>query len=159
MNTEPGSFELFMSAGEFFAPHLTPWLMWMQLILMMIPLLFILFRGAQLLLVSQVLVILTAWGLFVAAGNDVNKLFGLSHIFLLLPLAIFIRDVRGQPLPATRWAKRQGWYISAYKVFAALAALTIIISLVFDVRDVAVYLTGDTGSILVGVPEGHPLAR
>lgn len=149
------AFSLMMEAGNYFPAHIQPWLIWMQILLLALPWLFIVRRGAQALILAQVLNFAVAFAVFMLSGNEVNRLFGLGHIFWIAPMIVMATEAR---LPAGGTGLR-GAYAASYRVYAALAALTILISLVFDIRDVLLYLGGDTGSVLEGVPADHALAR
>ncbi len=129
-----------MAAGDYLPEHIGPWLMWMQIVLFLLPILFLKYTAPRYLLLAQVLNTLAAYLVFVAEGHQVTKLFGIGHFFWLLPLWMFARDIRINK------------YSLIYRSFAAIAAITLVISLVFDIRDTAQWLAGDRASILVGVP-------
>ncbi len=141
------SFQLMMAAGNYLPTHLGPWLTWMQVVLFLLPFAFVRHVAPRYLLLAQVLNTLTAYGVFVAEGHQVTRLFGLGHFFWLWPLWLMVRDVRSSVTPRL------------YRSYAAVAALTISISLVFDVRDTALWILGDRESILVDVPLESPLAE
>ena len=130
------SFRRMLGVGKFIPAHVKPWMYWMQLMLFVGPVLFVGFAGARYLLAAQALNAITGYIVFVKEGEKVSRLFGLGHVFWLAPLWFFAQDVRSD-----EWA--------VYRGYAALAALTIAISLVFDVRDVYLWLRGDRASVLV----------
>lgn len=67
-------------------------------------------------------------------------LFGVAHLILWTPLAIYLwKQVLSSDARAGADA---GLYSFAHFIWAALLFLTIVISLVFDVRDVVLVLTG-----------------
>ena len=133
------NFEAMMAAGDFLPAHVKPWAMWMQIALMLGPILFVRYAAARWLLGAQVVNFLIAYGVFVAEGNEVTRLFGLGHVAWILPLWLLARDTQ-----TDKWLP--------YRIYAGVAALTICISLVFDVRDIYLWLEGDRGSVLVGAP-------
>lgn len=144
------SFQLMMDAGNYLPAHIGPWLIWMQMLLIVAPLLFIKFTGARLMLLAQLLNFTVAYAVFVWEGDQVTKLFGVGHVFWLIPLWYFLRDIRAPHLT--------GIWGTTYRGYALLAAITITISLLFDIRDTAQWIMGDRGSILVDVPQDSPLA-
>ncbi|MEO9469711.1 hypothetical protein [Parasphingorhabdus sp.] len=149
------SFDLMMDAGNYLPAHIGPWLLWMQTLLIAAPLLFIKFTGARLMVLAQLLNFAAAYAVFVWEGDQLTKLFGVGHVFWLIPLWYFLRDIRASHL--TRFSGSGIWG-KTYRGYAVLAAITISISLVFDVRDTAQWIMGDRDSILVDVPQDHPLA-
>lgn len=140
------SFALMMEAGAYLPEHIGPWLMWMQLMLFAAPVLFLKFKPARVLLLSQVLNTLVAYVVFVAEGHQVTKLFGLGHFFWVFPLWYLAKDI-----PTDKF--------KPYRVYAATTVLTISVSLVFDVRDTALWILGDRDSVLVNVPTDSPLLK
>lgn len=140
------SFSLMMEAGDYLPPHVAPWATWMQIALMALPLLFIWYHAARMLILAQLVNFAVAFAVFVAEGDQVTRLFGLGHAAWAVPMVLFARD-----LYTDKWAP--------YRIYAGVAALTIAISLAFDVRDVALWIGGDRGSTLVGLPVGHPLSK
>ncbi len=129
-------FQAMVDAGAHLPEHIRPWLLWMQVILFVGPIVFIRYRAARWLILAQIVNVVVAYSVFVAEGNDITKLFGLGHFAWLIPLWFFVRDI-----PTDKWL--------AYRVYAGIAAMTIAISLVFDVRDTAQWILGDRGSLLV----------
>lgn len=140
------SFQLMMEAGNYLPPHIGPWLTWMQVVLFLLPLLFIKFVPVRYLLLAQLLNTLVAYMVFVAEGHQVTRLFGVGHFFWLVPLWLLARDIRS----------RKFWL---YRCYATIAVVTISISLIFDVRDTALWVMGERGSLLVDVPSDSALAR
>jgi len=134
---------LMAKMGDYIPPHVAPWLTWMQVVLIALPLLFIYYRAARMMILAQVINFAIATIVFMAEGNQVTRLFGLGHIAWVYPMILFYRDIHSE-----LW--------TPYRVYAALAAATIAISLVMDVRDTALWIGGDRGTILVGLPEGYP---
>ncbi len=130
------SFQLMMDAGNYLPEHIKPWISWMQIVLFIGPVLFIRYKAARWLLLAQVLNTLVAYGVFVAEKNQVTKLFGLGHFLWILPMVLLAKDIRSKQF-------------IGYRIFAAIAVLTISISLVFDIRDVMQWLLGDRSSVLV----------
>jgi len=118
----------------------------MQIVLIALPLVFLWYHAARMLVLAQFINIGVAFAVFVAEGDQVTRLFGLGHAAWAVPMVLFARD-----LYTDKWLP--------YRIYASVAALTIAISLVFDIRDAALWMGGDRGSTLVGVPEGHPLYR
>ncbi len=127
-------------------PHVAPWLTWMQIVLILLPFLFIYYRAARMMILAQIVNFIIATVVFMAEGNQVTRLFGLGHIAWAYPMILFYRDIRSE-------------FWKPYRVYAAIAAVTIAISLVMDVRDTALWIGGDRETTLVGLPTDHPLAR
>ena len=134
---------LMAEMGDHIPEHVAPWLTWMQIVLIAIPFIFIYYRAARMMILAQFVNFLIATIVFMAEGNQVTRLFGLGHIAWVYPMILYYRDIRSD-------------YWKPYRVYAAIAAATIAISLVLDVRDVALWLGGDRGTTLVGLPEGNP---
>lgn len=139
------SLRLMMEAGAYLPPHVAPWAQWMQFCLFLLPLLFVKYWPPRILIASQVVVTLVAWGVFAAEGNQVTRLFGVGHLVWIVPLVLLVRAF---PREASK----------PYRGFILVASATILISLVFDLRDLALWATGDRGSVLVGVPAESPLS-
>ncbi len=133
------TFRQMLQVGKFIPAHVKPWMYWMQLMLFVGPVLFVGFASARYLLASQILNAITAFIVFSKEGATVSRLFGVGHVFWLIPLWFFAQDVRSDE-----------WVV--YRGYAALAAATIAISLIFDARDVFLWFRGDRASILVGQP-------
>ncbi len=131
------SFRLMLQVGKFIPKHVKPWMYWMQLVLFVGPVVFIGFDSARYLLAAQVLNAITGLIVFLKDGTTVSRLFGVGHVFWLIPLWFLAQDVGSD-----QWA--------VYRGYAAVAAVTIVISLIFDARDVALWVRGDRASILVG---------
>ncbi|MCG8606113.1 hypothetical protein MJD09_14125, partial [bacterium] len=131
-----GSFEAMMEAGNHLSPHVKPWVIWMQFILFLAPLFFLKWAAARWLVVAQLVNIAVAYAVFVAQGDQVTRLFGLGHFAWIVPLWFLAADVRSD-----------NWIV--YRLFAGAAAATILISLVLDTRDIALWLGGDRGEITV----------
>lgn len=134
------SFQLMLEAGNYLPEHIKPWLTWMQVVLFLVPVLFVRHRAPRYLLLAQLLNAATAYLVFMSEGYRITKLFGVGHLYWLVPLWMLAVDVRN----------REKWVV--YRAYAAMAVLTMAISLVFDVRDTALWLMGDRGSVLVHVP-------
>ena len=131
------SFQLMMEAGNYLPQHLQPWLLWMQIVLFGIPILFVKYIAPRYLILAQIINTFVAYTVFLSEGHQVTKLFGVGHFVWLWPLWLFVKDVRRQ----------HGSKL--YRSYAWIAILTISISLVFDVRDTALWIMGDRDSILV----------
>jgi|GEM_PF-979965 len=129
----------------YFPPHVAPWLTWMQIVLIVLPFVFFRYRAARMMILAQILNFAIATAVFMAEGNQVTKLFGLGHIAWVYPMILFYRDIRSE-----LW--------KPYRTYAAIAATTIAISLVLDARDTAQWIAGDRETVLIGLPDGHPLA-
>ena len=140
------SFNLMMEAGNYLPKHIVPWTYWMQFILFAVPILFLKHKAAQYLILSQILNTITAYLVFVAEGNDVTRLFGLGHLFWIVPLWFLIADFRSDKWRVYRW-------------FCIAAATTITISLVFDIWHITSWILGDRASMLVDVPKSSALYR
>ncbi|MGD1933734.1 MAG: hypothetical protein ACFB0Z_04355 [Candidatus Phaeomarinobacter sp.] len=134
---------LMAQMGDYIPPHVAPWLTWMQVVLILLPFLFVYYRAARMMILAQIVNFVIATIVFMAEGNQVTRLFGLGHIAWVYPMILFYRDIRSD-----HW--------KPYRVYAAIAAATIAISLVMDVRDTALWIGGDRGTTLVGLPEGYP---
>jgi len=135
-----------MEAGAYLPPHVQPWAQWMQFCLFLLPLAFLKFWPPRIVLLSQVINIVVAYIVFIVEGDQVTKLFGLGHLIWAWPLVLLVRD----------WKQQESRY---YRGFILVASATILISLVFDVRDIVQWGLGDRGSVLVGVPAESPLSR
>jgi len=69
-------------------------------------------------------------------------LFGIVHLILWLPLAIYLwKRVLSKPAKAG-WMENPSTYDKAFFLWVCLVFLTIVISLVFDVRDIFLVMTG-----------------
>lgn len=139
------AWRLMQEAGSYLPPHVKPWAYWMQFSLFLLPLLFVKYWPPRILIVAQLVNVAIAFAVFVFEGQQVTRLFGVGHFVWLVPLWLLVRDA--SPVRS-----------KLYRGFIAVAATTISISLVFDARDLALWLGGERGSVLVGVPEGSPLA-
>ena len=122
------------------------WLAWMLMVLFIAPLVFLRHGPAQWLAGVQLINIATAFAIFVGQGHDITRIFGLGHVLWLIPLGLLAKD-----------AVLQSW--SHYRIFAILASLTIIVSLVFDFRDLWLWVEGDHGSVLIDAPDLTPGAE
>ncbi len=129
------SLDLMLRAGEGFPQHVIWWMNWMQLCLILAPLLLIKFRGAQVLFAAQIANFITAYFVFVADGHEVTRLFGLGHAFWIIGAWFLIKDFRNTDLNI------------GYRAYTVVACITIAISLVFDVRDVAQWVMGERGPL------------
>ena len=141
------SFQLMMDAGRYLPAHIGPWITWMQVVLFLLPFLFIKYLAPRYLILAQLLNTLTAYLVFVGEGHQVTKLFGIGHFFWILPLWLLARDARNAELSLL------------YRGYAGIAVLTMSISLVFDTKDTAQWMLGDRRSVLVGVPADSALAK
>ncbi|PCJ24041.1 MAG: hypothetical protein COA96_10550 [SAR86 cluster bacterium] len=114
------------------------WLVWMQFILIVCPVLFIKFREAQALVVAQVFNFAVGAVVVILQNYQVTKLFGLGHVFWAVAFVYILR----------RWLKGkiklQGFdaYNLAYVVWLPTAMLTLVVSLVFDGYDLVAYANG-----------------
>lgn len=140
------TWNLMAKAGSYLPPHVAPWAQWMQLTLFLLPVAFLKYWPPRILLLTQVANMVTAVGVFAWEGNQVTRLFGVGHVFWLIPLYLLARD----------WSRQKS---RLYRGFIAVAVATMTVSLIFDARDAALWLMGDRGSILVGVPPDSPLYR
>lgn len=134
---------LMAEMGNYIPEHVAPWLTWMQIVLIALPFVFIYYRAARMMVLAQLVNFVIATIVFMAEGNQVTRLFGLGHIAWVYPMVLYYKDIRSE-----LW--------KPYRIYAAIAAATIAISLVMDVRDVALWVGGDRGTTLVGLPEGYP---
>lgn len=137
------SLSLMAQMGQYIPDHVAPWVTWMQIVLIGLPFLFIYYRAARMMILAQIINFVIATIVFMAEGNQVTRLFGLGHIAWVYPMWLYTRDIRSE-----HW--------KPYRAYAAIAAVTIAISLVMDARDTALWLSGDRATTLVGLPEGHP---
>lgn len=114
------------------------WLIWMQFILIICPILFIKFREARAIVIAQLLNFALGAIVVVLQDYQVTKLFGLGHIFWAVAFVYILQ----------RWKKGNvqlsgiGFYAMAYRVWLPVAMLTLAISLVFDSYDLVMYATG-----------------
>jgi len=69
-------------------------------------------------------------------------LFGIPHLIVWTPLAIYLWKSTLSPAARAATPLISGAYSKAHLVWVALLFVTIIISLVFDVRDVFLVMTG-----------------
>ena len=129
-------FQLMMAAGEQLPEQIKLWTTWMQIVLFALPVLFIKYKPVRWLLLAQVGNIIIAYSVFVAEGFNVTRLFGVGHILWVIPLWVLAKDVISEKA-------------LLYRVFACVAVATMCISLVFDVRDIALWMLGDRESVLV----------
>lgn len=134
---------LMAEMGNYVPEHVAPWLTWMQIVLIALPFVFIYYRAARMMILAQLVNFLIATIVFMAEGNQVTRLFGLGHIAWVYPMILYYKDIRSE-----LW--------KPYRVYAAIAAATIAVSLVMDVRDIALWISGDRATTLVGLPEGYP---
>ena len=78
-----------MAQAEAFPQWLQWWLRWMQIMLILLPIFFIRYREAQILLWAQVMNFAVGAGVVLWEGGQVTKLFGLGHVFGPSPLSLF----------------------------------------------------------------------
>ena len=129
-----------LAAGQYLPEHVVWWVTWMQVVLIFAPLLLVMYRTPRYLIAAQCLNFGIAYLVFVYEGNQVTRLYGLGHLFWIWPMIYFVKDIQSKDLNLV------------YRIYAVLAALTIAIRLMFDIRDYLLWVLGDRGSILVGVP-------
>ncbi len=114
------------------------WLLWMQTMLIVCPVLFFKFREAQAIIVAQILNFAVGAVVVVLQNYQVTKLFGLGHIFWAVAFVYILM----------RWKQGEvklggpGIYNLAYSLWLPVAMLTLAISLVFDSYDLAMYAGG-----------------
>ena len=115
------------------------WMNWMFVIFAASILFVWKFKSARWALAAFVGTMIIGFGIWKMSSNV--HLLGIAHLILWTPLAIYLwRQVLSGPARAGNPAT--GLYSKAHLFWAALLLLTIIISLVFDVRDVFLVLTG-----------------
>lgn len=127
-------FQEMMAARDLLPQHLISWLVWIRITLIIGPFVFIRYAAARWMILAQVINFVIAYCVFVAEGNNITRLFGLGHLVWVFPLWMFLRDIR-----SSHWL--------GYRVYAALASITILISLVFDVVDISRWIAGERLSI------------
>lgn len=108
------------------------WMNWMGLIFVLSILFVWRHVGARLALGAMLLTMPSALAIYAMTGSV--HLIGIAHLLFWTPVAFYIitREMRGQAFKL----------VSPYGIWAALLVATIIISLVFDVRDIFLVLTG-----------------
>ncbi len=123
-----------MAQIEVFPVWLQWWLRWMQVVLILLPLVFIRYREAQLLIVAQVLNFIVGYAVFQWEGQQVTKLFGLGHVFWAVAyIVILLRwrrgaiDISGRPF---------------YAAWLVVAMATLTVSLPLDAYDLYQYANG-----------------
>ena len=115
------------------------WMNWMFVIFAASILFVWKFKSARWALAAFVGTMIIGFGIWKMSSNV--HLLGIAHLILWTPLAIYLwRQVLSGPARASSPAT--GLYSKAHLFWAALLLLTIIISLLFDVRDVFLVLTG-----------------
>ena len=125
-----------MAAGERLPTHVKYWTWWMQAILFFAPVVFIRHAPARWLILAQVINTVIAYCVFVAEGNQVTRIYGMGHLVWIFPAWMLAVEIKSE-----KWL--------GYRVFAALAVATIIISLGFDITDIIRWIMGDRASTLV----------
>lgn len=106
------------------------WMYWMLAVLGLGSLVFSFFRSeARWLLLGFVLSVVAAMGLGMTVGW--NKLWGVTHLVFWTPVVIYY--IRRWPVVEKR---------SVFGVWFVLALATMIVSLVFDAKDLVEYLMG-----------------
>jgi len=128
-------FQEMMAAGDFLPQRLMPWIIWMQIVLFLCPVVSCAYAAARWMILAQVINAVIAYCVFVSEGNNVTRLFGLGHLVWVFPGWMFWRDVR-----STHWV--------GYRAYAAVASVTILISLGFDVVDIGRWIAGERLSVL-----------
>ena len=106
------------------------WMYWMMAVLFAAPLIFAFWRPeARWLLLAMIAALVSTMALGMAVGW--NKLWGATHLVFWTPVVVYY--VRRWPVVEKR---------SVFGVWFVLALATMIVSLVFDAKDVVEYLMG-----------------
>lgn len=114
------------------------WLVWMQFVLIVCPILFFKFREAQVIIIAQLFNFAVGAIVVILQNYQVTKLFGLGHVFWAVAFVYILQ----------RWKKEDlqlhgfGLYAKAYRIWLPVATLTLAVSLVFDTYDLVMYATG-----------------
>ncbi len=111
------------------------WLTWMQTLLILLPVVFITRREAQVLVAAQVLNFSLGFYVYTAQGNMITKLFGLGHVFWAFAFAYFIHRI------FTGKSETEGR--PYFRAWLYTATVTLAISLVFDTYDFVQYMGGN----------------
>jgi hypothetical protein len=110
------------------------WLTWMQIVLIVLPFLFIKHREAQVLIAAQVLNFAVGGVVYAMEENQITKLFGLGHIFWAGAYGYFLYRI---------WTRKADIQSRPYfRAWLYTAIITLTISLPFDAYDLAKYAGG-----------------
>ena len=135
-DVEIEDFQAMMAAGDRLPAHIKYWTWWMQAILYLAPIAFVRHAPARWLILAQVINTIIAYIVFVSEGNQVTRIFGLGHLVWIFPALMLAVEIN-----SNKWI--------GYRVFAALAVATIMISLGFDFVDIFRWIKGDRASTLM----------
>jgi hypothetical protein len=124
--------EMMLAVNAATTPAVQMWMNWM-LVIFAISLIFVWKHvGARFALAA--FIASSVLGYFIFSFTNQPHLMGIAHLIFWLPLAIYLYQtvLRSDAIKV----------ISPYGIWVALLLLTIVISLVFDVKDVIQVLTG-----------------
>ena len=127
-----------MMAGT--SPEVQIWMNWMGLVFMASIIFIWKYKPARAVLAALIATMVGAIIVWVTLKNV--HLLGIIHLIVWLPLAIYLwKTVLSNPAKANL-ADSPSLYDRAFFIWAGLVFATIIISLVFDIRDIFLVLTG-----------------
>ncbi len=114
------------------SPAVLAWVAWMMICFLASILFVRVHRPARFTLVASVLTMILGTAIFAMSKNI--HLLGISHLILWIPLAIYLlqREVRTESFE----------FRSAYGIWTGLLMSTIVVSLLFDVRDIVLVMMG-----------------
>ena len=116
------------------------WMRWMMLIFFASIAFMVKFKPARWAFITVLATV--ALGLATWAITKNIHLFGLPHLIVWTPLAIYLWKSTLSPAARAAAPLSAGAYSKAHLIWATLLFITIIISLVFDVRDLYLVMTG-----------------
>lgn len=113
------------------------WMNWMGIVFIASLLFVWKHKTARYVLFVLVLTLPIGFGIWILTGNI--HLLGITHLVVWLPLAIYIYSKELKSSDGTPFSARLK---SPYMIWLCLLFATIVVSLVFDVRDIALVLMG-----------------
>ena len=116
------------------------WMNWMMLIFISSLAFVAKFKAARwtfLAIIGTIVLALITW----AVSKNIH-LFGIPHLIIWTPLAVYLWKSTLSPTARLDRPAIQGVYSKAHIVWVCLLFVTILISLVFDVRDVFLVVSG-----------------
>ena len=116
------------------------WMNWMMLIFISSLAFVAKFKAARwtfLAIIGTIVLALITW----TVTKNIH-LFGIPHLLIWIPLAVYLWRSTLSPTARLNMPPIKGAYSKAHMVWVSLLFITILISLVFDVRDVALVANG-----------------
>ena len=121
-------------------PIVQIWMMWMTAIFLFSIFFAWRYKAALYAFYALIGTVLLAYYIWTKSQNV--HLFGIAHIILWTPLALYVWHNALSPFTRLDVGARRGVYGRLYGIWAFLLFLTIVTSLIFDVRDLYWVFTG-----------------